>query len=551
MTDFSSLQTKVNDLKAKVAQNSISPSYLGELLEDLLNLFNNYVDIDSVRQINKRIDSILGQNASEAIDNFNEVLKFLEGITDDEKLIGLLDVIRTSLNEVETWKNSVSNSRFVQQIQSVKHSKESVSVIYNTNTVDDNGSTTKTFEINSVTDNTAGVMTPELLKDLKKADSMVEARHEQAGVSAFGGMVDGAEFNVMDDAMRLPQLDENHVYEVVWDTSRSRWMFIDYEKDSRPLMQSANRLKANAQTDWSAWSNAFAAIVPYGDFFDDKGSMRTDRVYQCQGRMYCYNGSALTEIGAKEALAIDMWLNRGNYGAKQYTFYDASKGDTPYGIEDLWVSYQEVLTILSIPCLGLGDATTNAQWFYQFVGRKLRAMFPIVGGLAANLQSFFGIYSNPGLEMVRILDYYNITNADSIKHNDTPAKATALSSTYRAFCTCKQLRKWLGYYKISYTGHCFQDANWPELEELYVQISKTDSGTIYAFRKSNKVKYDCLRFLVDNANITGVLTVPVHEDIWDALCGGGAPPNNNGGTDDEWTQLMIDAVAKNISFATA
>lgn len=36
MTDFSSLKIKVNDLKAKVAQNSITPAYLGALLDDFI-----------------------------------------------------------------------------------------------------------------------------------------------------------------------------------------------------------------------------------------------------------------------------------------------------------------------------------------------------------------------------------------------------------------------------------------------------------------------------------------------------------------------------------
>lgn len=36
MTDFSSLQIKVNDLKAKVTQNSITPAYLGALLDDFI-----------------------------------------------------------------------------------------------------------------------------------------------------------------------------------------------------------------------------------------------------------------------------------------------------------------------------------------------------------------------------------------------------------------------------------------------------------------------------------------------------------------------------------
>lgn len=41
MTDFSSLQTKVNDLKAKVSQNSITPTYLGSLLDDFITLIKS------------------------------------------------------------------------------------------------------------------------------------------------------------------------------------------------------------------------------------------------------------------------------------------------------------------------------------------------------------------------------------------------------------------------------------------------------------------------------------------------------------------------------
>lgn len=40
MTDFSSLQIKVNDLKAKVEQNSITPAYLGALLDDFIKVIS-------------------------------------------------------------------------------------------------------------------------------------------------------------------------------------------------------------------------------------------------------------------------------------------------------------------------------------------------------------------------------------------------------------------------------------------------------------------------------------------------------------------------------
>lgn len=44
MTDFTSLQLKVNDLKAKVLDRSISPVYLGSLLDDFIS---RMMDVDS------------------------------------------------------------------------------------------------------------------------------------------------------------------------------------------------------------------------------------------------------------------------------------------------------------------------------------------------------------------------------------------------------------------------------------------------------------------------------------------------------------------------
>ena len=166
----------------------------------------------------------------------------------------------------------------------------------------------------------------------------------------------------------------------------------------------------------------------------------------------------------------------------------------------------------------------------------------MIGGLHVDIQNLFGIYSNPGLELVRILDYYNVPI------NDTPAKATRLSNTYRAFCFCKSLRKWLGYYNISndsYASH-FYDAIWPELEELWLVGIKKNTG---AFKYSNKIKYECLRFMVDNAANTSPITVTVHADIYKTLTGE-STSDLNGGTAAEWQKLLADAVARNISPAT-
>lgn len=48
MTDFSSLQLKVNDLKATVAQNSITPAYLGALLDDFIEVIKPISEFNDI-----------------------------------------------------------------------------------------------------------------------------------------------------------------------------------------------------------------------------------------------------------------------------------------------------------------------------------------------------------------------------------------------------------------------------------------------------------------------------------------------------------------------
>lgn len=55
MTDFTSLHLKVNDLKAKVAYNSITPAYLGSLLDDFLKIIE---PIDGLSSISADLKSL-------------------------------------------------------------------------------------------------------------------------------------------------------------------------------------------------------------------------------------------------------------------------------------------------------------------------------------------------------------------------------------------------------------------------------------------------------------------------------------------------------------
>lgn len=59
-----------------------------------------------ISALQKQVDTLTGTNASDAIDNFNEVIKFLEGIKDDETLNALLEGIKERITALETLQKS-------------------------------------------------------------------------------------------------------------------------------------------------------------------------------------------------------------------------------------------------------------------------------------------------------------------------------------------------------------------------------------------------------------------------------------------------------------
>lgn len=75
-----------------------------DLTNELLNKLNrlaNYDDTalrDMITTVSDRIDTIVGTSASEAIDNFNEILSFLDGITDTQTLEGMLTHVKEKID---------------------------------------------------------------------------------------------------------------------------------------------------------------------------------------------------------------------------------------------------------------------------------------------------------------------------------------------------------------------------------------------------------------------------------------------------------------------
>lgn len=63
-------------------------------------------------KIQNRIDELVGKNASEAIDTFKEIEEFLSGITNKESLTGLLNMLRSDLeDQIQTKVDKVSGKQ--------------------------------------------------------------------------------------------------------------------------------------------------------------------------------------------------------------------------------------------------------------------------------------------------------------------------------------------------------------------------------------------------------------------------------------------------------
>lgn len=82
--------TKLIDaFRAEVETDAISPEDLGALLQRI---------VDALSDVNDSLNSLIGEDLTSAIDNFNEICSFLEGCTDDETLLGKLAEIKTSIS---------------------------------------------------------------------------------------------------------------------------------------------------------------------------------------------------------------------------------------------------------------------------------------------------------------------------------------------------------------------------------------------------------------------------------------------------------------------
>ncbi len=239
-----------------------------------------------INRINDVIDSILGENASDAIENFHEILSFLDGVKDTDSLVGLLDRIRQSIN---------ANSNRLSELypfSAVRCPESEVGVIM------DGTSRLGSVRYYQTTDTYSNVVIVTTVDD----NTFIQYRFSEKGIDYRRGRWDA---------------DDNVRYNTEW----------------LPLTELFESLTSTLilKADRSELSNVLADPTSFEDddeFESVSGFQRED---------------------LKLDLLIDLWTEAFKIGANVYGKYDPNNApdpEHPFRAYDLWLTYEEAIAVI-------------------------------------------------------------------------------------------------------------------------------------------------------------------------------------------------------------
>lgn len=125
-TTAEQLATALSGYVEKVTGKGLSTNDFTNILKQKLEGLSNYNDTavqNAIISINNRIDTLLGESASSAIDTFHEIESFLQGITDTQTLTGLLNDLRSEIVALIPTKTSqlTNDSGFLTEHQDISN----------------------------------------------------------------------------------------------------------------------------------------------------------------------------------------------------------------------------------------------------------------------------------------------------------------------------------------------------------------------------------------------------------------------------------------------
>lgn len=209
--------------------------------------------------------------------------------------------------------------------------------------------------------------------------------------------------------------------------------------------------------------------------------------------------------------------------------YYEMNGLTDLTENDLFIawSYPRLATDFTINC--------SFSCFSSDKKRQIRTNFPFVTFFRSANE--LTLYGQTNLEI--------FSTANLVSRNTQPFSISKFNTW-----SCFKLRKFLGIIDVNSALSkisTYDNNDLILLEELYLQHVKVD---VSIFKNSPYIIYDCIKYLINNASNTKAITVTVHQTTYGYLTGTIEPTEQVGGTTEKWQQIVTDAQAKQISFAT-
>lgn len=213
----------------------------------------------------------------------------------------------------------------------------------------------------------------------------------------------------------------------------------------------------------------------------------------------------------KKDLFIDMWNKAcGNYG--KYDPENAPEAERAFYLNGFWLSYMEAVGVWQYYTV---RTLENLKFACENIPYKTFIPFHTDGNV-----SFNKFCANTYLEKVVLKSSF-----------------TVCSDLYAAFSGSTNLREVTGEIMCPWANYDAAFNYCRKLEEVRLsRVSKSIS-----FKDSPLLSLESISFLVRYATNTAAITVTVHKDVYAKL---------TDETNAEWHQVLIDAAAKNITFAT-
>lgn len=228
-------------------------------------------------------------------------------------------------------------------------------------------------------------------------------------------------------------------------------------------------------------------------------------------------------LSPKEALFIDLWNNAcGSYGR-----YNAETGYFELnGLTD--ITYAQAIPII------LEDKIKNNALCYYRGANKIRTHLPF----------------HEGLSLDGTTTFYNATNLEKVCFQN-------LMPSDNCFKQCSALHTIEGRTRAMPTERC-KDSTFVgciALENVNLRIVDPKSAQCSLnFKDSPKISLKSWQKMITNATNTSAITITVHADVYAKLTGDTSNAAAAALTPEEatkWQQLVTDAAAKQITFATA